>query len=261
MMPRKTIYYSDPLNDEFSGVGKRPKMNINGSYRYINNNYIFRAAAFFIYRIIMTPIAFLYCYLKFGMKCVGLDKLKKYRKTGYYLYGNHTQIPGDGFIPNVIAYPNKVYLIVNPDNVAAPGTRNIMMMLGCLPVPTEFGGFRNFLGAIEKRLDEGACVVIYPEAHIWPYYTGIRPFPSLSFRYPANDSRPVFTFTVTYRQSKHGHPRIVAFIDGPFKSDAVTPREREKELRDMAFIAMCGRAKKDNYEFVKYVYMGGDTKK
>jgi 1-acyl-sn-glycerol-3-phosphate acyltransferase len=260
MKPGKIIYYKDPLNDEFSGVGKRRKINVDGSYPYIKNNIFYRAAAFIVYRIVMTPVAFLYCKIKFNMKCVGKEKLKAYRKTGYYIYGNHTQIPGDGYIPNVITFPKKTYIIVNPDNVAAPGTRNFMMMLGALPTPTVLSGFRNFEAAISSRLNEGACIAIYPEAHIWPYYTGIRPFPSLSFRYPAKDGRPVFTFTVTYRRSGSGRPRIITYIDGPFKSSAETPREREKELRDTSHNAMIARAACDNYEFVKYIYRAEDSK-
>jgi hypothetical protein len=53
-----------------------------------------------------------------------------------------------------------------------------------LPLPDDMAATRNFTSAIEKRIDEGAAVFIYPEAHIWPYYTGIRPFGDASFSYP-----------------------------------------------------------------------------
>lgn len=36
---------------------------------------------------------------------------------------------------------------------------------------------RSFLDAIRTRIEEGSFIMVYPEAHIWPYYTGIRDFP------------------------------------------------------------------------------------
>ena len=253
-MKEKTVYYNDPLNDEFSGIGPRRKVKVDASFRYINNNIFFRAARFVLYRVIMIPIARAYCFLKFRLRIEGAEVLKQYADGGYYLYGNHTQTPGDGFIPNMIAYPKHVYFIVNPDNIAARGTKNIMMMFGTLPIPTCINGYPNFTSSISRRLEQGAVVTIYPEAHIWPYSTVIRPFGPVSFRYPARDGRPVFCFTNTYRRSPKGKPRIVSYVDGPFFSSADNERLRRNELREKVYTAMCRRAEGcDNYPFIKYV--------
>ena len=129
-----------------------------------------------------------------------------------------------------------------------------MMMLGALPTPTTLRGFSSFEKAINARLSQDRAIVVYPEAHIWPYYTGIRPFPSTSFRYPARDARPIFTFTVTYRASNRGKPRIITYVDGPFESAAENVRVREKELREAAYNAMCARAyTKENHAFIEYI--------
>ncbi|MGN1095125.1 MAG: hypothetical protein ACI4QR_01920, partial [Eubacteriales bacterium] len=77
---------------------------------------------------------------------------------------------------------------------------------------------------------------------------------STSFRYPAKDGKPVFTFTVTYRCSRRGKPRIVTYVDGPFESHAENARAREKELRNAAYDTMCKRAyTEENYTFVEYI--------
>lgn len=253
-MKKKVVYYSDPLNDEFSGVGKRREIEVGGDYPYIRKNIFYRIAAFIVYRIFVTPFAYIFCKLKFGIKIEGREKIKAFKKSGYYMYGNHTQIPGDGFIPNLITFPQRTYIIVCPDNVALRGTGTIMMMLGALPTPTNLKGFAAFEKAIAKRIEEKSAIVIYPEAHIWPYHTGIRKFSSTSFRYPAKDRKPVFAFTVTYRCSKHGHPRIVVYVDGPFYSDEQNARLREKELCKKVYDAMCERAYTDeNYTFIEYI--------
>lgn len=252
---RKIIYYTDPINDEFSGVGPRRKIRIDEKFPYIRKSPLWRAAAFFVYRIVMIPFAYLYCRIRFRLKIVGKEKWKAFRKNGFYLYGNHTQIPGDAFIHNMIAYPKDAYVIVNPDNIALKGTKNLLMMMGAIPTPTVLSGYKPFSETIQKRISDGHCVVIYPEAHIWPYYTGIRPFPATSFRYPALDGAPVFTFTVTYRRSKAGKPRIIAYVDGPFTARGETIRQKQDDLRNQAYDAMCARANHpDNYAFYTYEY-------
>jgi hypothetical protein len=59
-----TIYYHDEQNDEFSGIKRQPKF-IADDYCYINNNIFFRIGRFFVYRVVMTPVAFLYMKFKF----------------------------------------------------------------------------------------------------------------------------------------------------------------------------------------------------
>ena len=105
------------------------------------------------------------------------------------------------------------------------------------------------------KLSPGNCVVIYPEAHIWPCYTGVRPFRDSSFRYPVETGQPVFAFTVTYRR----HlilplPRTVVYIDGPFFPDsALTLRQNQRKLRDEVYNAMCRRSQKSNFRYHEYV--------
>lgn len=253
-MEKKTVYYTDELNDDFAGVSERRKIEIDEKFHYIRKNIFYRLAAFIVYRVFVTPFAFLFCKIKFGMKIIGKKKIKPFKKDGIYLYGNHTQIPGDGFIPNIITFPQTTHVVVNPDNIAVKGTQNLMMMLGALPTPTTLKGFSAFEKAINTRIEQNRAIVVYPEAHIWPYHTGIRPFPSTSFRYPAKDGCPIFAFTVTYRKSKRGKPRIVTYIDGPFISAAQSIRVREKELRDAVYNAMCARAyTEENHAFIEYI--------
>ena len=58
---------------------------------------------------------------------------------------------------------------------------------------------KNFINAIETHLNRKHPITIYPEAHIWPYYTKIRPFRDVSFRYPIQYKKPTFCMTNTYQ--------------------------------------------------------------
>ena len=178
-MKKKVIYYKDEHNDEFSSAKITPK-KIDGGYKYIRNRFL----SGFLYNIVARPLAYIYVKLKYAQKTVGRQKLKPYGKKGVFIYGNHTQAGGDPLIPNVFCYPKKVYFIVHPNNVSMPFFGGFMPYLGALPLPDNMAAYRNFLSATEQRIDEGASVVIYPEAHIWPYCSFIRSFPDKSFSYP-----------------------------------------------------------------------------
>jgi 1-acyl-sn-glycerol-3-phosphate acyltransferase len=186
---------------------------------------------------------------------VGKEKLKAGKKQGYFLYGNHTQDIGDAVIPTLLTTPKDAYVIVHPNNVSMPYLGRVTPSMGALPLPDSMKAYRNFMGAVERRAAEGNAVVIYPEAHIWPYYTGIRPFTDDSFAYPVKQNLPVFCFTNTYQKRKLSKkPRIVTYVDGPFYPDeARPPRERRRALRDQVYHAMCARAKLNQVEVIKYV--------
>lgn len=247
-----TVYYSDPVNDEFSGI-TRPEIKIGKDFPFIRNGFLFRFFKFFVYSVFVRPFAFLYCKIKFKMKLVGAEKLRK-EKNGYFLFGNHTQVPGDGFIPNVVTYPKETHVVVNSDNLALKGTRALMQMLGALPVPTELSGFSGFQSALAEHIKKRRAVVIYPEAHIWPYASVIRPFSAASFSYPVKLGAPSYCFTVTYQKSKRGKPVITVYVDGPFFGNGEKPKEKQQNLRDRIFEAMAERAAgKGNYAFVKYL--------
>ena len=185
----KTFTYTDELNDDFAGTNINTA-KIDGDYRYLSNHPFRRAFQWVFYHLIATPFVFLYNKIGHGERIIGRKKLKPYRKTGYFLYGNHTRSAGDCYAPSLIAFPRKAYIIANPDAVSIRGVRRIVQDLGVLPLPSNTAAARNFHQALEELCRRGNPIAIYPEAHIWPYYTKIRPFPDGSFRYPAAFRKP-----------------------------------------------------------------------
>ena len=249
----RVIYFKDELNDEFS-TAKITARRIDGSYVYDRARGIYRIPRFFWYRIVAIPLAWCYLKLKFRHKIVGRKKMKVARKEGRFVYGNHTQIIGDALIPSFIDLPNGPYVIVHPNNVSMAFLGRINPYLGAIPLPDDRDAMRNFSDIIKKRVDQKKAIFIYPEAHIWPYYTGIRPFRDDSFTYPVKHGTPVFCFTNTYQKRKLSKaPRIVTYVDGPFYPDASrSAREQRKELRDKVYTTMCERAKRSDCVIVEY---------
>ena len=180
--------------------------------------------------------------------------LKKYKKEGYFVYVNHTQPFADTFIPSNPIYPKKNFFIVNPENVSMKFVGNTVQMLGAIPIPSNKQAMKNFLEAIRKHIEKNHSITIYPEAHIWPYYTKIRPFKDVSFKYPIQLETPTFCMTNTYQKYGKNKIKIVTYIDGPFfPNKELTKKEQQKELRDTVYNYMVKRSQNSNIELIKYI--------
>ncbi|MBR6033974.1 MAG: 1-acyl-sn-glycerol-3-phosphate acyltransferase [Clostridia bacterium] len=250
-MEKEVIYYSDELNDEFSGTYTVPRV-IDEKYNY-SKNPVWDFCSFIVQNFISMPIKIIYAKAKFNLKFVGKDKLKKCKKQGYFIYANHTQNFLDTFLPSLAVYPKRNFLIVNPENISVKGTGWFVEMLGAIPIPNTKNATKNFLKQIEKRVNKKSSITIYPEAHIWPYYTKIRDFKAVSFKYPVKLNKPCFAITNTY-QVKNKKIQMVSYIDGPFYPDN-TLKEKEacQKLRDEIFECMTYKSKNSNVEKIKYI--------
>ncbi len=252
MKNREVIYYKDELNDEFS-TAKIEAKKIDKNYKY-EHSFLWEACSYLLQNIFSMPIKIGYSKIKFRLKYIGREKLKKYKNTGYFIYANHTQPFADTFIPSVANYPKRNFLIVNPANVSIKYAGHIIEMLGAIPTPDDKTAAKNFLQTIEKRIKQKYSVTIYPEAHIWPYYTKIRPFKDVSFKYPVELNVPVFSLTNTYQSYGKNKIKIVSYIDGPFfAKNELNKKEKQKDLRNIVYKTMQERSKNSNVEYIKYV--------
>lgn len=210
----KKYYYRDEINDDFANNGIAARHNKPG-YKYIHTNPFFRTFSFLFYYMV-KPIAILMNKIAYHQKIIGKEKLKAYRYTGYFLYGNHTSPMGDAYTPNILT-KKRNYMVVSEEATSIKGIGLMVNALGAIPVPSDLANIKPFLDAIETRIKEKKSITIYPEAHLWPGYTGIRNFKSASFRYPYDLNAPTFVLTTTYQKRKHSKkPRMVTYISGPF---------------------------------------------
>ena len=251
----KIIYYEDELNDEFSKSSIEPRI-IDENYKYVHKNPLWNLCSFVLQNILSVPIKILYAKIKFRIKYIGKEKIKPYKNEGYFIYGNHTQPFADTFIPSIPMYPKRNFLIVNPVNISLKGTGTLVEMLGAMPIPSNKSAMKNFLEAIKQKTNKGYAITIYPEAHIWPYYTKIRPFKDVSFKYPVQLEKPAFCITNTYRSYGKNNKKIkiVSYIDGPFfPNKELKLKEQQKELRNKIYNCMEERSKNSNIEHIKYI--------
>jgi len=250
---QKIYYYENELEDEFSEAEITPRI-IDGTYSYLGGRGR-KIGRCIWYHIIAKPLAFLFLKIKYRHRIVNKECLRKVKKTGFFLYGNHTNAIADALIPTMICHPMGVHVIVHPNNVSMPVLGKITPSLGALPLPDDKEAMKNFQEAIGKLIGKKKYIAIYPEAHIWPFYTGIRNFKDTSFSYPVKHDVPVFCFTNTYQKKKHGKtPQIVTYVDGPFYADKSVPvKEQRQQLHKQVMASMKENCKHSNVELVKYV--------
>ena len=111
-MSRKTVYYHDPLHDDFAPTNGRirPKQ-IGADFPYEHKGPLWNTLAFVVYRMVMTPFLFLYCKLVFGLHIENRKALRAL-PGGYFLYGNHTNTLADAFIPTLLSFPRHPFVEV-----------------------------------------------------------------------------------------------------------------------------------------------------
>lgn len=250
-MKQKTFYYKT-LEDDVCDDRIKDK-TIDEKYKYIHRNVFYKFFGGIYYWCFIRPVAFVYAKLIKRVKIKNKKILKQAKKTGYFLFGNHTNNLLDAFVPSFVC-GKKPYLIVNPKNLNVPPFKGSTAMLGAVPLPSTIGATRNFVKAVETLTKKKCGIVIYPEAKIWPYFTGIRPFKKGSFKYPVMFDKPAFCLTTTYQKTKNNRCKIIVYVDGPFEVDkSKSQKEQEIELENKIKNAMTQRAKNSNFEKNKFI--------
>lgn len=178
-----------------------------------------RAAGGVLYAVTAVA-AFIYCRIILRIRIKGMEKLRRHKGQGYFVFGNHTQEVSDALLPVLVCAPKHIYTIVSPANLGIPLLGRLLPYIGALPVPSRLHDMKALNAAVLNKISRGGAVIIYPEAHLWPYCTMIRPFERGCFKYPVVSGVPSFTLTTTYqKRKKGGKPRMTVFVDGPFYPD------------------------------------------
>lgn len=251
-MNKKKIYYYKSYEDDVI-TNKNQEYKIKSNYKWIHNNIIYEICSNILYGFAYI-VSLFYCKFVLHVKIENRKVLKKYNKQGYFVYGNHTQPIGDVFIPAHVCIPKRTYVVVSQANLGINGIGQVLPMLGALPTSNSINDTKKLWKAIEKRIAQKNCVVIYPEAHVWPYYTEIRPFKTTSFKFPITCNVPSFVITTTYYKRRYGKkPGIKVYVDGPFMPDNnINKKDREKKLSEDVYMCMKNRSKNSTYEYVEY---------
>lgn len=248
---KKVIYYT--TYDEDVITNKSQNYKLKKDYKWLHKNRLYNFFSNILYTIARL---FSYIYFKFiiQVKIENKEVLEKYRNQGYFIYGNHTQTIKDVFLPAYVNSKKRIYTIANPANLGIKIIGKILPILGAIPTPENINDTKNMVKTINTRIQDKHSIVIFPEAHVWPYYTKIRPFKLNAFSFPIYNNSPSFVITTTYYKRKfRKKPGIKIYVDGPFipKND-IGKRERKEKLCQEIYQCMKERCKNSTYEYIEY---------
>ena len=196
----KIIHYTDELRDDFANTNIKPEP-IPADYPYLIKRLAARVASFLLLYLIAIPVLNFLNLVYFHIRIHGRHHIR-HLKTGYILYGNHTA-HYDALIPQaLISRPRRTYILAHPDAVSIPFIKYLTKGLGAWPLGDTLKGTMRMLEAMQIVLDKHQVIAIYPEAHIWPFYTKIRPFPATSFQYASRNGVPAVPIVTTYRRPR-----------------------------------------------------------
>lgn len=249
-------YYSDEVHDDFAGNGIETK-KVNSNYNYINKNPF---SIFFgnLFLVLLFPVAWFIGWILYRPKFVNKKNvLRKAKKKGYYIYSNHV-LPVDPLvIPTRSNIFKKCYIAASADTFSInPFVSWLVKSFGGFPVPNTPEMYYRYVDFIKHVIFKKRRVLMYPEAHIWPYCNWIRAYTSTSFKYPVMTNSPIVVFTTCFVPGKPGKkPKKVIYVDGPLYPNQNLPFEKAVEdLRNQCFETMSARAKKySTAEYIKYV--------
>lgn len=246
------IYYYQSYTDDFVESSKQDYI-LPRNYQWVRKDVKARLLHRILYPLVRV-FAFFYCRFILHATIVNKDILKQFRYKGCFLFGNHTQVMGDAVVPVFINGARPISVVVSSANMGIPVLGRILPCLGALPVPQDRRKLHCLMKGIGTAIDDGHCVVIYPEAHVWPYYTDIRPFPKTSFHFPVEQNAPCFSMTTTYfKRAGHKKPGIRIYLDGPFTVPPDLPSRMQQELlRDQVYAKMKERSKNSTFEYIRY---------
>lgn len=252
---KKTYYYHSFNEDIIKNVGQSYKLP--SDYQWIRDGKLCTIAYDILYAIAKFT-AHIYCRLFMHTRFVGREVIDKYKGKGCFVYVNHTQPFGDVITPTIAAKKHRAAVIASPANLGIPVIGKLLPGLGAIPIPDDRKRMNEFVDVIRTLIDRGYCIFIYPEAHVWPYYTDIRPFSTSSFHYPIELDVPVFCMTMTYQKYGTGRLKTTCFIDRCKISAEkdMDKRTRIRMLRDAVYGCMKVRSSKSNYQYCEYVKVG-----
>ena len=253
-MISKTYYYHDEINDDFAPLNlNRP--TIDEHYKYIRKNKINNFFSYILYFWIVKPILS-FIAICMGVKVKNKKNLKPFKHKGLFIYANHTSYIDAFVIQALVGGHKRTDIIGYSDATSIPVAKHIARACGYLPIPSTLKGSLKFMEAIEFYIKKGESILIYPEAHIWPQYTKIRPFSKTSFHYPSKLNTPIIPVVTVYRKSKISkNPKMTLVVGTPIypKSD-FDVNQNKTYLRDSCYNQMVKISSSYNqYEFNKFI--------
>lgn len=198
----------------------------------------FRRILRFLILLFFTP-AF---WLKYRLRVENKKVLKKIKKSGAIMVGNHCHMLDAMFFAMKVA-PRMNWITSRPENFQIPVAGGILKTVGAIPIPYDIKGMRLFFEVVDERLQKKQMLTFFPEGSMWPYYRSLRPFKNGAFRFAARNNVPVLPAVTVMRikhvsKTKKKHRMRFVFLDPVYPDPALSVAESAEAMKQAAYEAM-----------------------
>ena len=240
--------YPEDTDKHYLNVKKDDGTVFDKNYPYIDTSkgFLFKQK---MTRILLRLVVFPLSYIRLGLKVVGKENLKKFKeviKKGVISCCNHVHMWDYIAIMNGIK-PIKPYILAWDKNISGENGKMIRSV-GGIPIPTNnIPATLAYLDAVEKMINNGGWLHIYPEGSMWEYYQPIRPFKKGASFIAVDINKPVMPLAFSYRKPGWIRRKIFKQIalftlhigEPLFPDEELPKKERELDLTKRCHEAVC----------------------
>ncbi|HHT66965.1 MAG TPA: 1-acyl-sn-glycerol-3-phosphate acyltransferase [Erysipelotrichaceae bacterium] len=122
-------------------------------------------------------------------------------KNGIITISNHVFDEDYVAIRNALAPRTGYTLVWKNNHLRRLGA--MIRIAGSIPIPTnDSSATLSMMHAVDKCLQDGKWLHIYPEASMFYFYQDIRPFVDGAFVFAVRNNKPIFPLVFSYRPAK-----------------------------------------------------------
>ena len=197
----KTIQYPEYTDMHYIEKKKVKDITFDENYPYVDNSFGFKFKRFFI-RCGLRLIVFPFCRIKLGLKIEGRKNLKKNKKiikNGVISCCNHVHMWDYICIMKAVR-GYKPHFISWKENITGE-SGGLVRLVGGIPIPDSMKALRKYNEDLDKLMNSGGWLHIYPEGSMWEFYDKIRPFKRGLAFYAMKYNKPILPMAIKYRKA------------------------------------------------------------
>ena len=194
--------YPEDTAGHYAPVNEIHNIIFDKNYPYVDYSKGFAFKRFWV-KVLLTLIVFPMAKIKMGIRIYGKNNLKKYKKVlskGAVSVSNHVNNWDYICVMKALHHIRFPYLLSIKENINGD-SGPLVRLVGGIPIPVnDKEAIVVFNKAINKLIQEGNILQIYPEGSMWEFYSPIRPFKKGAASIAIKNNVPIIPMAFTYRK-------------------------------------------------------------
>ena len=240
--PVTTDYPEDnPYEGMYKPVYDRDFPNVDATYPYVDDTWQNKLRIWYGYHVMLRLLGLILRF-KYGLRFVGLENVRKYRKQlegGAITISNHCYRHDCASVLYGLRAKSNTRIPMFAPNFRTKD-QFYLCIVGGIPIPAPEEGLsamKAFNAAFDEFHRRGYWFHIFPEAKRWDWYKPLRPFQKGAFTMSYKYNMPILPCAIVYRPrtgicrwfGPKDEPLTCVVYGEPIFPDTTAPRAAETE--------------------------------